>query len=98
MPEFIGGEEALFKYLKENIEFPEVGREMDKSARVMVGFIVEKDGSISGIKILSCNEKGYGFEQEAVRVIGQMPRWKPGMQSGHPARVLFNIPISFKLM
>ena len=98
MPEFIGGEPALFKFLKENLEFPEYAQDQDKSARVLVGFVVEKDGSISNIKILSCSEKGYGFETEATRVIGNMPRWKPGLQNGHPARVMFNIPILFRLM
>lgn len=98
MPEFIGGESALFKYLKENLEFPEYAKEQDKSGRVMVGFVVERDGSISNVKILSCSEKGYGFEEEAIRVISKMPRWKPGLNSGHPARVLFNIPLNFKLL
>lgn len=97
MPEFIGGESALFKYLKENLEFPEYAKEQDKSGRVMVGFVVEKDGSISSIKVMSCNEKGYGFEKEAIRVISEMPKWKPGKNNGHPARVLFNIPINFTL-
>ena len=98
MPEFIGGEPALFKFLKENLEFPEYAKEQDKSARVLVGFVVEKDGSISSIKILSCSEKGFDFETEATRVISNMPRWKPGRQNGHPVRVMFNIPIIFRLM
>lgn len=98
MPEFIGGEPALFKYLNENLVFPQFAREVDKSGRVNIGFVVERDGAISNVKILSCSESGYGFEEEAIRVISRMPRWKPGSNSGHPARVLFNIPLNFKLM
>jgi len=98
MPEFIGGNEMIPPYLGSSIVYPIYAIEEGKSARVVVGFIVEKDGSISNVKILSCNEKGYGFEKEAIRVISNMPKWKPGKQNGHAARVLFNVPIYFRLM
>ena len=98
MPEFIGGNENIPPYLGSNIVFPQDAIEDGKDARVMVGFIIEKDGSISNVKILSCTETGYGFEKEAIRVISEMPRWKPGKQNGHPARVLFRVPIFFRLM
>ncbi len=97
MPEYIGGENALFKYLRDNLEFPEEAREINKSGKVNIAFVVEKDGSITNLKILSCSELGVGFESEAIRVISQMPVWKPGIQDGRKVRVLFSIPINFKL-
>lgn len=97
MPRYVGGNEALFAYLRENLQFPEDAQREGISAKLNVNFVVEKDGSISNIKILSCTEKGFGFEKEAIRVISSMPRWKPGIQDGHPVRVFFNIPISFRL-
>ena len=98
MPEFIGGNDKIPFFLGENIHYPSGAIRVGMDAKVWVGFVVEKDGSVSNIEILKCDEKGYGFEQEAMRVIRSMPRWKPGMQNGHPARVFFNIPISFRLM
>lgn len=98
MPEFIGGNKLIPPYLGSNIVYPKDAIEDGKDARVVVGFVVEKDGSISNVKISSCNEKGYGFENEAMRVIRNMPRWKPGRQNGHPVRVLINIPIRFRLI
>ena len=98
MPEFIGGNDKIPFFLGENIHYPSGAIRDGIDAKVWVGFVVEKDGSVSNIEILKCSEKGYGFEQEAMRVIKSMPRWKPGKQGGHPARVFFNIPISFRLM
>ncbi len=97
MPEFIGGEIALFDYLRQNLEFPQEARELNRSGKVNIGFVVEKNGSISSIKILSCSEKDIGFENEAIRVISQMPIWKPGIQNGRPVKVLFSMPINFRL-
>ena len=98
MPEFIGGLKAMYEYMGENMKFPEYARSYDLSAKVRVGFVVEKDGSISNIRILACSEKGYGFEEESIRVIKSMPNWKPGLQNGKPVRVYYNIPICFRLM
>ena len=97
MPEFIGGNEKINPFISKNVNYPSDAINEGMDAKVWVGFVVEKDGSISNIKILECNEKGYGFENEAMRVIRIMPRWKPGMQHGYPARVYFNLPISFVL-
>ena len=97
MPEYIGGIEELFRYLGENISFPIKAKYDGLSAKVLVGFIVEKDGSVSNIHTIRCNTLNYGFEEEAMRVISNMPKWKPGMQSGRPVRVQFNIPIHFEL-
>jgi protein TonB len=97
MPEYKGGIEALYKYFGLNVEFPEAAKRAEVSGLVSVGFVVEKDGSISGVKINGCDAPNYGFEEEAMRVVKSMPAWKPGVHNGHPARVQFSLPIKFKL-
>lgn len=94
-PEFPGGEEALYKYLAENIKYPVLAKEKGTQGRVYVTFVVEKDGSVTDAKVL----RGVSEEvdAEALRVINAMPKWKPGMQQGVPVRVQYNIPIIFKL-
>ncbi len=94
-PEFPGGEEALYKYLAENIKYPEKAKNNKVEGRVYITFVIEKDGTVSDAKVLrSVNEE---LDAEALRVINAMPKWKPGMQRGVPVRVQYNIPISFKL-
>ncbi|MBQ9509795.1 MAG: TonB family protein [Bacteroidales bacterium] len=95
MPEFPGGMEAMMKYLSENLKYPETAKEKNTQGRVLVTFIVEKNGSISDVKVVK--GIGNGCDEEAVRVIKAMPKWKPGMQNGKKVRVSFAIPISFKL-
>ena len=95
MPKFPGGEEARNQYLSQNIKYPEEAIKKGQEGTVYVSFIVEKDGSISNVKTL----KGIGSscDEEALRVVKEMPRWTPGLYKGKPARVLFNMPIYFKL-
>lgn len=94
-PEFPGGEEALYKYLAENIKYPEKAKKNKVEGRVYITFVIEKDGTVSDAKVLrSVNEE---LDAEALRVINAMPKWKPGMQRGVPVRVQYNIPITFKL-
>ena len=94
-PEFPGGEEALYKYLAENIKYPEKAKNEKIEGRVYITFVIEKDGTVSDAKVLrSVNEE---LDAEALRVINAMPKWKPGTQRGVPVRVQYNIPISFKL-
>lgn len=95
MPEFPGGEEALIKYLKKNIVYPKLASDYKIEGRVEVDFIIERDGSISNVKIRK--PLGYGCDEEAMRVIRNMPRWKPGMQDGKPVRVSYMIPLKFTL-
>ena len=95
MPEFPGGMDAMMKYLSENIKYPEQAKEKNTQGRVLVTFVVEKNGSISNVKVVK--GIGNGCDEEAVRVISAMPKWKPGMQNGKKVRVSFAIPISFKL-
>ena len=94
-PEFPGGEEALYKYLAENIKYPEKAKNNKVEGRVYITFVIEKDGTVSDAKVLrSVNEE---LDAEALRVINAMPKWKPGTQRGVPVRVQYNIPITFKL-
>jgi protein TonB len=96
MPEFKGGEEAMYKYLGKHIKYPNMALENGLEAKLYVQFIVNKDGSISDVKIL--NPEGYGFDKEATRVIEGMPNWKPGKQAGRKVRVYYVLPINFAIL
>lgn len=93
--EFTGGNEALKRYLTENLNYPKGAIRASVSGRVFVQFIVESNGKISSIEIL----KGIGFlcDEEAVRLVSQMPAWKPGQKNGLAVRTINTIPISFAL-
>lgn len=95
MPEFPGGEAELFHYISKNIHYPQEAKEKGIQGRVFIGFVIEKDGSVSNIR----NLRGVDSEldAEAIRVVESMPRWKPGMHRGEPVRVSYQIPIVFKL-
>ncbi len=95
MPEFPGGMGALMKYLAENIKYPSLAKESGIQGRVFINFVVEPDGSISNVKVL--RGIGGGCDEEAVRVVESMPKWKPGMQRGKPVRVSYNLPVKFTL-
>lgn len=95
MPEFPGGISALQAFLAKNIQFPAAAAETDVQGTVYVYFVVEKDGSISNIRIL--RGIGAGCDEEAERVISMLPKWKPGEQRGKPVKVSYNIPVIFKL-
>lgn len=95
MPEFPGGTEKLFKYLGKNIEYPPMAKDAGIKGKVYVTFVVDKDGSITDVKIL--RGIGGGCDEEAVRVVKSMPRWSPGKQRGKSVRVQYNLPINFIL-
>ena len=95
MPEFPGGVAELFHYISKNIHYPQKAREKGIQGRVFIGFIVEKDGSLSDFKVL--RGIGHGCDEEALRVVQSMPKWKPGMQRDKAVRVSYQIPINFKL-
>ena len=95
MPEFPGGEKAMMDFVAKNVQYPKEAMEKEISGRVLVGFIVEKDGSISETEIVK--GIGGGCDEEAVRVVKAMPKWKPGKQKGKPVRVHFMLPLTFKL-
>ena len=98
MPEFPGGEEALMEYLRSNIQYPERCKENKIQGRVLITFVVNKDGSIveSGV-VKSAGPEGVELDVEASRVVSSMPAWTPGKQKGEAVRVRYTIPISFRL-
>ncbi len=95
MPSFPGGDVGRMKYLRDNIKYPEIERDNGIQGLVVVSFVVEKNGSISNVKIL----KGVtpNINNEAIRVVKNMPKWKPGKQRGKSVRVTINLPIRFTL-
>jgi len=93
MPEFPGGRKNLMNYLAKNITYPEEALKAKIEGRVFVSFIVEKDGSITHVKVL--RGIGHGCDKESVRVVENMPRWIPGKQKGKPVRCIFNLPLKF---
>jgi len=92
-PEFPGGFGALRRYLLKTVNYPPEAKKAGVKDRVLVSFIVEPDSSISDVQLLK--GIGYGCDEEAVRVITAMPRWKPGSQSGKTVRVKYNLPVLF---
>ena len=90
---FPGGVEALIAFLSKNVTYPQEARETGTQGIVYVTFVVEKDGSLSDIKILQ--DIGAGCGEEAVRVIKAMPKWIPAKQKGEKVRMQFNLPIKF---
>ena len=94
-PEFPGGMEALYKYLAQNIKYPQLARDNGITGKVYVTFVVERDGSIANPKVL--RDIGGGCGAEAIRVVKSMPKWTPGKQRGKAVRVQFNLPVNFNL-
>ncbi len=94
-PAFPGGEEARLRYLHDNLRYPQMAREAGIQGTVFVTFVVERDGSVTDVRIL--RGIGGGCDEEAIRVVRNMPRWQPGRQRGQPVRVQFNMPIRFVL-
>ncbi len=95
MPTFKGGDAALMKYLSVNIKYPEAAEKAGEQGRVVVNFIVEKDGAVSNVKVVRSVTPT--LDAEAVRVIKAMPKWVPGKQDGKLVRVKYNVPVSFRL-
>ena len=94
-PSYPGGEEARIRYLQANLDYPQMAREAGIQGTVFVTFVVERDGSVTDVRVL--RGIGGGCDEEAVRVVSNMPRWTPGRQRGQPVRVQFNMPIRFVL-
>ncbi len=95
MPSFPGGMGALMTYLATHIKYPELAKESGIQGRVFINFVVEPNGSIDHVKVL--RGIGGGCDEEAVRVVKNMPKWNPGKQRGKPVRVSFNLPVKFTL-
>ena len=96
MPEFPGGTDALFKYIADNLRYPKIAKENKIQGRTICQFVVERDGSISDIMVIR-PAGDLSLDREAVRIIRSMPRWKPGKMRGTPVRVLYTVPINFRL-
>ena len=92
MPEFPGGEQAMYDFVNKNVVYPEEAKEKEIAGRVIVSFIIEKDGSINEAKVVQ--GIGGGCDEEAVRVVKAMPKWKPGTEKGKPVRVHYMMPFT----
>lgn len=92
---FPGGQTALMQWLGDNIKYPVIAQENGIQGRVIIQFVVSKDGTISDIKIARGVDPS--LDREAVRLVGQMPKWIPGRQGGNSVNVRFTLPIVFKL-
>ncbi|MBP7506797.1 MAG: TonB family protein [Prolixibacteraceae bacterium] len=95
MPEFPGGELALRKWIADNIKYPVIAAENGIQGKVYVQFVVDRDGGISNARIARGIDPS--LDQEALRVVNNLPKWKPGMQRGKPVRVSYTVPINFQL-
>ncbi len=95
MPQFPGGEAAMMKFVANNVKYPQEARDKEIDGRVFISFVVEKDGSVSNVEVK--RGIGGGCDDEAVRVVKAMPKWKPGKQKGEPVRVSYMLPVNFKL-
>lgn len=93
--EFPGGTAAMMKWLSNNVRYPEVAQQNDIQGRVIVKFVVEKDGSIGKAEILKGVDRD--LDREALRVVKKMPKWQPGKNNGVAVRSYFNLPVVFKL-
>ncbi len=94
-PQFPGGNKAMYKFLGDNIKYPEPATRANVSGKVFLNFVVTKEGEIKNVTILK--EMGFGIDEEAMRVVSLMPRWTPGKQDGKPLNVRYNLPIAFEL-
>ena len=95
MPQFPGGPSALFEYLSKNIKYPVVAEENGIQGRVIATFVVERDGSISDVKVIKSVDPS--LDKEAIRVLKSMPKWIPGKQNGSAVRVKYTVPVTFRL-
>jgi len=95
MPEFPGGEAAMNRYLATSLKYPENAKELGIQGKVYISFVVEKDGSITEVNLL--RGIGGGCDEEALRVVMEMPKWHPGSQQGKTVRVSYNLPVRFTL-
>ena len=94
-PEFPGGEAAMYKWLSDNIVYPSAASEEGVQGRVVVEFVVDRDGSITNVKVV--RQRHPALDKEALRVIKAMPKWIPGRNNGQPVKVTYTLPVTFKL-
>lgn len=94
-PEFPGGEAAMYKWLGENIVYPAAASEEGVQGRVVVEFVVGKDGSITNVRVV--RPRHPALDKEALRVVKAMPKWVPGRNNGQPVKVTYTLPVTFRL-
>lgn len=97
MPQFPGGQENMYTFLKNNLQYPADAKQKNLEGTVYITFVIDKDGSLENIKVLRGVKNAPSLDEEAARVIGKMPKWIPGTQNDKPVRVQFNLPIKFSL-
>ena len=97
MPSFPGGNQALFKYLSDNMKYPVIAQENGIQGTVVCQFVVNKDGSIVDVEAVKNTSGDATLEKEAIRVIKSMPKWSPGKQRGKAVRVKYTVPVRFRL-
>jgi len=95
MPEYVGGQAALAKFLQSNIVYPAEAKKLGIEGKVYLNFVIDEQGNVTNVKLL--RGIGGGCDEEAIRVVKLMPKWIPGEQAGKPVKVMFNLPIAFKL-
>lgn len=95
MPEFPGGPLKLFNWLSANVKYPTIAEENGVQGIVIVSFVVERDGSITDVRVVKSVDPS--LDKEAARVIKSMPRWIPGKQKGETVRVKYTVPVTFRL-
>ncbi|MBD2713873.1 TonB family protein [Microvirga sp. STR05] len=94
MPQFVGGNEALMKYMQKNLKYPPLALRSNIEGKVFISFTVQADGSIADVQVLK--GLGFGTDEEAVRVVKGMPAWVPGQQNKRSVAVRYNMPITFR--
>lgn len=94
-PEFIGGEEALLRWINQNIKYPQIAKDNHVTGRVMVSFVVDVDGAIKDVKVVKSVDPA--LDKEAIRVVKSMPKWKPGKRSGVPVPISYSTVIGFSI-
>ena len=94
-PSFRGGEQKMIEFIQNNVVYPQEAKDAGVEGKVFVEFYIEKDGTVCDAKVL--RGIGYGCDEEALRVIGLMPKWFPGKSRGHAVRVRYTLPINFEL-
>ena len=94
-PEFVGGPEAMSRFIQKNFEYPEIARELGEQGTIWVEFVVRANGSVRDVKVVKGVSKS--LDKEAKRIIKRMPKWIPGEQAGKPVNVRYTIPIKAKL-
>ncbi|MCK9481520.1 MAG: energy transducer TonB [Bacteroidia bacterium] len=99
MPEYPGGQKAMIAFIEKNFRYPEEARRFDVEGRVLISFLVDEQGNITEVRpLLPANRQlGYGLEDECVRIVRMMPKWKPGFQRNKAVRVRYTLPINCTL-